>query len=99
MPCLCFVNGRGERDGLVANACNFGEPEGQWVPRTAGLRERAVKSYFFQLHLSPFLCESTKKGASPMKLFAKRVFGKKQLTTAHEAVGEAVPNRALVGLM
>jgi hypothetical protein len=38
--------------------------------------ERARISYFFQLH--PNSCERRRKIASPMKLFWKRVFGKKK---------------------
>jgi hypothetical protein len=44
-----------------SNSFMRGRERGKW--------ERAVKSYFFQLHLSPFLCESIKKGASPHMLF------------------------------
>jgi hypothetical protein len=40
--------------------------------------ERYVKSYFSQLHLSPFLYESIKKGLYPMSYFGKGCLAKKK---------------------
>ena len=42
------------------------------------------------------MCQQV-SGASPMKLFVKRVFGKKKLAITHEVVGETVPNIDLHG--
>jgi len=59
--------------------------------------ERAVKSYFFPA--SPQfipLWEERKNSFTHKAILKKGVWQKEQLTTAHEAVGEAVPNMALV---
>ena len=56
--------------------------------------DRAVKSYFFQLHLNSPLRERREKNTFTHKAILKK--GCLTKRTAHEAVGEVVPNRALV---
>jgi hypothetical protein len=61
------------------------------------VENEAVKSYYFRFHPTSISCVNRFSGASPMKLFAKRVFGKKkQLTITYKVVGEAMPIRVLV---
>jgi hypothetical protein len=48
------------------------------------MREKDVKSYFFQLHISPFLCENIKKELHPICCFEKKgCLAKKK--TAHNS--------------
>jgi hypothetical protein len=62
------------------------------------VEDEAVKSYYFRFHPISISCVNRFLGASPVKLFAKRVFSKKkqQLTITRKVVGEVVPIRVLV---